>query len=28
VVHSGELPAVLGRLSPIGDLAASAQPSA
>jgi len=28
VVHSGELPAVLARLSPIGDLAASAQPSA
>ena len=28
VVHSGELPAVLARLSPIEDLAASAQPSA
>jgi DNA helicase IV len=28
VVHSGELPAVLARLSPIGDLAASAQRSA
>jgi len=28
VVHSGELPAVLARLSPIGDLAASARPSA
>jgi DNA helicase IV len=28
VVYSGELPAVLARLSPVGDLAASARPSA